>query len=66
MITVCYNCVDRCVGCHADWPAYAAEKERHEKEREKIRKLYLVDAGIMSVRTHRYKHSIAHYKAREM
>lgn len=66
MITVCYNCAERHVGCHSQCPKYIEDKAHHEQLQNKIRQSRLVDAGIVCSRLNRYKRRVAHYKQKEV
>lgn len=37
MITVCFKCTDRHIGCHATCERYIEQDERHQKELHEIR-----------------------------
>ena len=38
MITVCFKCTDRHIGCHATCERYIEQAERHQKELTEVRR----------------------------
>ena len=38
MITVCFKCADRHIGCHATCERYTTQAEQHQKELADIRR----------------------------
>lgn len=65
-MTVCYNCTDRCIGCHATCSKYIEAKAEYNKLQEKVKKSRLINAGIVCTRINRYKGRVAHYKQKEV
>ena len=61
MITVCFECPARQIGCHAICERYIAQSEQHRKEREAMQREKLAQSALIE---HRAKSAARRARAR--
>ena len=61
-IVVCKDCTDRVLGCHSTCIKYIEDKERYEKEKEKIREAKRKEKAIDDYENKRSEHFRKKYK----